>query len=1005
MKRIFYILAALLFAVVSCAPEQLDGYEPVSNENKVPIIMSFANEVTLQATTKATDGMEMGVDPAIKTIHVAVFGSSGYLKDYASAIPCDEAGNALSGFVNANATTGYFKVYLPIDDAPSTRRIHIIANGPSSLPFNAYEDDIMHSMTVTDGNGAYWTRFVTNKASGQGILVQTDTTTSGTTRRKDANGEYIPTEATKALFQDLTLVRNFAAVTVRKGTSAASNFEIDGFTVCNMPTEGTVAVYNETSSEWIPAKDYVETTLDSGTALLTYNSTEYPGFPATPTVDTTIPQTKEAFDAAGASVSAGSRMFIYERGRTSDTAPFVLIKARYVPSGGTVDENSPTYFYRLDITLDDNYVPLYRNFNYIITLTGINVAGYDSPAVAAKHNSGDNFSISLDTQTITDVSNGTTRLYVEKSDVSSLYTNETQQLWYQFFVGSITCNGGAFPDSGDKRESAADPNNSTVKVTVEETTKGALASWNVEDSDNNSTDKQRLITYTFNEPSGNSNLTSVLKITGVYNDGEADVKLVRNVTFTVFNKKTVTTFFSPASVAPEADQETSFNINLPWDLTNGMFPMDIEIEDSAQSLNPTGSDLPVRTGTSIIDNSSPSFHFVKTLSWDDYEYLMEDATLSGSENVTLSIPMVTTKSSCATNAYIYNKYLTTKNVVNSSELAYAQLAVDNVNRIMPTDTTVVYNAHNNIVVKVKSGGAWTLSLTLANGAAVSGTSLSTTSGSQTSGTDVTVTLPENNSTKTVTYLLTLLNTTDGITRTAKIFQNSKAFKFGAIETSVKGDGTTTATLHLESDYAWNLTVTRTGGSTSSSVGTLSTSSGAAGYSGNITLTMPVNYSTTSPAVYTVTAESTDGTVSKSVTVTQRVATVATSSSTTTFTTTSGNGFSTSDLTETKSGVTATFSAINAISNSYMTLNNGTTLTLTAGDAVNKITNVSMSFSANNRRPTSITMNPSVGTPSPGTTSTWTYSTGVKTIELTMTRNTNNLRMTQFVVTYYGYTWE
>ena len=161
MKKIYSILSVLLvLACVSCMREEPLVTDVLEKEGAtVPVILSFQNPVILQAGTKAEIGMEMGEQPAISSINVAIFGTDFYLKDYVSAYPSDSQGNPLStGFASQNATTAYFVARLPVSS--KGRVLHIIANGPSSLPFNAYESDIMQKMTVTEGNGAYWQRVV-----------------------------------------------------------------------------------------------------------------------------------------------------------------------------------------------------------------------------------------------------------------------------------------------------------------------------------------------------------------------------------------------------------------------------------------------------------------------------------------------------------------------------------------------------------------------------------------------------------------------------------------------------------------------------------------------------------------------------------------------------------------------------------------------------------------------------------------------------------------------------
>lgn len=931
MKKIYSILSMmLLLAAASCNREMVENAEPVpATKDRVPIIMSFAEPVTLQAQTKADDGKEMGLAPSIKTIHVAVFGSSGYLKDYASAIPCDEHGNPLSGFVSSNATTGYFKVYLPFDEGPSRRRIHVIANGPSALPFNSYEgeDAMITALTVSDGNGAYWTRFETDPSKGEGIMIKTTDTGSGIVRDTDANGDYVPADKTTEVFQGLKLIRNFAGITVVKDAGAASNFTIDAFAVCNMPSEGRIPIYNENSSEWIPGSiRNVASSGYSGLALdpafhLTYNASYYPGFPATPTIDTHIPQTAGEFNAAGVSVAEGETIFVYERAVTDDTAPFVLIKAHYEESPAVATPSSPTYYYRLDITPGEHYVPLYRNFNYRVKISGINIPGYATPGEAAKRNSGDNFSISLDTQELSWVSNGTTQLFVQEMEVASLYSAGDKDFWYQFFLIS----DGKYYNGATGTPAAG----ASTSVTIEQIQTGALASWSRATDDD--AENKRHITYTLNEATAlTGDLTSVLRITGTYTpDGVTAIKLIRDVKFTVMAPKTITASFSPSTVGPYSGEQTSLNINLPGDLPKGLFPLTFMIEDSAKGLNATDKDVSVTPGPSIID-SDQSYQFIKTLNWSDYEDLVKEAAQSGKPNPVLSIGMKTTKDQTATTAWISS--------ANFGKVS-AALAIDTDNYISPGRMTANHNS-TVLHVKVFSDADWLLSIGRENGTTMVGASLSDYSGSATpvGGQSVDVTIPENPGTTSRIIVLTLRNTSSGTERKAYINQSGKEFKLTAPQTSLKGNVTST-TLHLTSDYASDWTITAPAGVT------VSPSSGTG--NADITVTMGVNNSTTEDLRHLITATLASEGLESKLTIVQRKAKLANDMSVTFERATYAAG---TNVARTINGITGTFSSIsNCSSSTGIQVANNSTLHLAIDGSIVAITSVTFS---NKRAPSS-----------------------------------------------------
>lgn len=773
MKKIYAIFSVLpLLIAASCsreAPIAIDEFEKAGAT--VPVILSFQNPLVLQAGTKAEIGMEMGEQPAISSIHVAIFGTDRYLKDYVSTYPCDAQGNPLSGgFASQNATSAYFLARLPISS--KERVLHIIANGPSSLPFNAYENDIMQNMTVSDGNGAYWQRIV---LPGGIKIKEVDGNPEQT-----PDGEYIPTDATVDALSDLTLIRNFASITV---TEDANNFEIVSYTLCNMPRCGAIAMYSTNHGDWVPG--YADPSVTLSQHLYSYDGKTYLGFPSEPDIDTNVPTTVDALNAPGVSVAPGTPIYVYERAVTTDNPPFILMAARYVTSG-TPTSATPIHYYRLDLALENGYFPIYRNYQYTVNISGVSVDGFEDPASAAGHNSGSNFSVSLDTRTLPDISNGIVRLFVEQPNFDWVYNTDNQKFWFKFLLNNAT--------SGNLNE----------YVTVTEKEGNAISSLSVDGSD--SANDQRYVNYTLNQP-GTSTLSSTLQLVGTYNVGADTYRLVRMVTIRVFNAKEIHPSLSPATVANEGGQLTTLSIPLPWDLQASMFPMEILIEDSAKALNPaSGEDMPVKTTgindpnkafTSLSGNGESSYCFVRTFNWSEYQRLKNNAELSGSDDIILTCDFETTKEFSSSTIYVYNKYFATSGGVTTAQTT---LTGDANNNITPNRQNV---SGTSATVRVKSTGNWVLNISMAGGGVASGASLSTSSGSATTGQDVTVTLPENVTENAIRYLVTLTNisVSPNLVRTAYITQEGiKMTVSSAISTVDNGSNSVTVTVESGTDY-------------------------------------------------------------------------------------------------------------------------------------------------------------------------------------------------------------
>ncbi len=767
MKKLYCISAFLLgILALSCTRETLIE-EPIMEEATVPVILSFSQPVVLQASTKAEPGMEMGLKPAITDIHVAIFGTDRYLKDYVSAYPCDANGNPLSsGYVSENGTTAYFMVRLPVSSKP--RVVHVIANGPATLPFNAYENDIMQNLTVSEGNGAYWQRIELNS----GITIKE---TDGVPMQKP-NGDYIPSDALTASVSGISLIRNFASITLNE---TADNFQIVSYTLCNMPRSGAIAMYSTNHGDWV--SDYTDPDLALTGRLYNYMDPDdntvktYLGFPANPDINTDIPTTEDAYNAPGVTVGPGEPFYVYERAVTSENPPFILMAARYKESGEP-DSSTPIRYYRLDLAMDSGYFPIYRNFSYLVNVSGVTAEGYDNPADAAAHNSGANFSVSLDTRSLPEVSNGIVRLFVQHANYDWVYNTDEQQFGFRF-----TLNGSSSGTLNDY-------------VTVTHKEGNAINSLRV-DSDDDAEDF-RYVHYKMNQPDGTSTLSSTVQLEGLYSDGGTSYRLVRLITIRVFNAKTVQPYFTPFAVANEAAQRTILNIPLPFDLQASMFPMEILIEDSAKVLNPAANEnMPVKTTgindpsavfTSLSGDGSSSYCFVRTLNWSEYQRLKTNAELSGTDDIVLTCEFETTKAFTSTTVYVYNKYFVTD--ASGIPTAQATLTGDPDNNITPNRQTISGRTAN---VRVKCAGNWELSIALLNGSVASGATLTPSSGSATTGQDVVVTLPENVTENAIRYRVTLTNTSANppFTRTALMTQEGTEMHLTTSVTSVDNAST------------------------------------------------------------------------------------------------------------------------------------------------------------------------------------------------------------------------
>lgn len=170
MKKLIYIFLILL-GFTSCMKEDKGTMEPVATD-KVEIIFGVNLPEPL-VNTKA-----MADKPQVQNLYVAVFGGSGYLKEYVEAELQDD------DKATENDKLYKYKVKLSLSD--SHLKIHFIANAPTSIPFK-YEDEVMSTLTTSGNQDAYWQRIELPN----GITAKKYTTDDTNIPPQYASGDYI----------------------------------------------------------------------------------------------------------------------------------------------------------------------------------------------------------------------------------------------------------------------------------------------------------------------------------------------------------------------------------------------------------------------------------------------------------------------------------------------------------------------------------------------------------------------------------------------------------------------------------------------------------------------------------------------------------------------------------------------------------------------------------------------------------------------------------------------
>ncbi len=678
MKKALYILSALLLGLVSCNKTEFESIKPkeVEPTGLVAVTMKVQiPQVELSAQTKA-DGQRSHL-PDIQDMRVAVFGTSGYPQAYALAEPIVSATDETAGsYATTNHKDGtttdiyYFKVLLPVYEGEA--HVHIIANGPKTIKFvDENEDSIMTQMRSEAGIGAFWARVVMP----DGILTQLD---QNGIMQTDDEGNFIPSDGTAHLFEDLVLVRNFAEV---KLLNEATNIKNISWTLVNVPKHGSVAPIagwrdkldadgktidedndGNPDQEAIYVDDYKSYVFNRDTWRMVKGAEEYDGFmfPDEDELDKSLPEEpaegqhfKNRIEGIGAEYATSD--FVYERPHPgSEKATCILMRAQFY--NGQEWDTDYTY-YRMDLTEESvgGYFPIYRNYMYQMKIHKVGNRGSKTIADAMLRDSGGNVSQSTEAKKLTDISDGESRLFVEYVE-KNFTSGGKKGLWVQY-VPDVNKD-----EDGD---GYADVDNTNITVKIK-TQGDALADGTpatLTPTSASSVDGYYFYEFNLNEQSETKDLVSVLQVkasnyTDVVPEGAEKSTLYRDVTLRVMKKMDMTLDLVPNYVQGQGST-TILKVTLPEGLPESMFPLELMIEDSNHSLYATGTDgngntitVPVKTDKSLIDGTTNSFYFIRTVaSYDEYK-----------ANNVISTEFKTSKVPGATMVYVANEYFKTQSI-------------------------------------------------------------------------------------------------------------------------------------------------------------------------------------------------------------------------------------------------------------------------------------------------------------------------------------------------------
>lgn len=566
MKKIFNILTLLaLVATVSCNEKELLN-------DDMPGYITFEMNVKIPETVVTTKG-ECASDPIIDHIYVATFGSQGYLNEYVKAIP-------VGSYATQNETTYQMKVTLLASSGE--RHVHVIANGPEMLDYQTKDTDLLLQMSTTYNEddvpqGAYWQYFHLPEGEGTGTL--------------GSDGKWNPSSTAAQAFGNVVLVRNFARIKVH---NLADNFVLSGFHVFRTENEGSIAMPTSEACGQNFVNTILYTSVPTGTSPITWiKSLPYAGY--TPS-GVTLHDATATTDVEW--IDDNSYQFVYESLKTpsSNNEPFIILE------GHLKSEGNVTKYYKIEmLDPDGKDFPILRNLDYSINIESVapEILGASDPSLAQTCNGSISTSVSSDLSQLSDGNSSLAVLYTDKSFVNT--DSESKTVTFMYLYDPALESGSSVTIETVRSEGAGhaiDGAEGSDWYTVSDGNNG----WK-----NVTFDILPSSTYT-------KEAVTVFKVTGkskVTADGQLQ-SLFRYVTVHLLSMQD---FISPSvEVADvEKDSDVTITFTLPDNLPTSLFPLEVSVDDDLDSLNPKGTDMP------LVLTGNGEYHFVKSVSWDEYQ--------------------------------------------------------------------------------------------------------------------------------------------------------------------------------------------------------------------------------------------------------------------------------------------------------------------------------------------------------------------------------------------------
>lgn len=624
MKTILKYFAsfALLIGLVSCQEALWNQENAPIDEVEVTLSVQFPEPVAPATRGTMAEGPLKSEE---FEIYLCLYGSGeGYVQNWIPTTNVTYTYDATDTYI----TGGTFKAMLPLTD--DRRVVHVVANPPAEVnpTTSGYMDNVMERMVNAGKTCSYWQQIELPYIKGTGDPL-------------------VLSAELRPLFANIHLVRNFVKVIVtdiEEPAGETEDFFVKRWALINVPNMGYVAPYNPNwKSEgrtsrfpdgYLNIQNYAipDAPVKLYDKLCNSEVTGYDNYagymPPLATIDESFPGDPDLTENASKYASKGGAQYMYERPLPSETAKqtAVLVEVEFAadkdpdPSDGI---NS--YWYKFEL-LDNygEYMPLFRDIQYIVRLNEISEAGAATAEEAYNGSYFGNISASLETASLNELSNGTSRIHVDlmdytflDSDVTlTLMRSETEaaQFWF-------------IPDESAPviyYESASGICDIKVELLSALGYEPAVTAYTLPGNGS--------ISVTLGQ-AGTSVKKSILRVSGRKGDNvssNTERYIYREITVNLMNKPYLVhtvegvdnlTRITNEPTVTGMGNEVAVRICLPEGLGASMFPIQLRIEAEKNTLSATSPDLPCQSGPSVYDASRNTFYYIYTVDYSDYCWL------------------------------------------------------------------------------------------------------------------------------------------------------------------------------------------------------------------------------------------------------------------------------------------------------------------------------------------------------------------------------------------------